>query len=525
MINQVLCTCVWCLQESNGQGRSVNPSTRIRHLKKQKKTWPNPTDIPILQRRLGSSLLETTTATPTSSKTSISTPLETSQYQRDKNYNQEETQIYKNTILFDNKNDQIGWFEDEGEEFKKTGTFRGEIEEDNQTQTLRDQVNDDSQTEMLEDEEEEGEEDDRIEILEDEEEEGEEDDRIEIFDDEEDEDDRIEILGDEEEERVDEVDNENDRIEILAGEDHIDEDTSFCKRLSIHYLIFAGIFLNYFHLSKAIPEHLMKGLRLLRIKNKHNFSEVAFNEILKELEIPGVTLYKLRQLLKNLIPLDPTLIDCCINSCVAFTSELANEDHCPVCEEPRYKPDKTPRKCTAYWSLINSLRVQYKDKTRAETLRYRHSYTSTREYNLGDQIGDVFDGSRYKTLVSSGFFPDPRDIALLASTDGYQIFRQKRDDCWIILLINANLPPTMRVQRENLMISMLIPGPKAPKNFNSFLRPLVDDLKQLQGNGQVHHIAILKEYHVHFQSSSFLQKVYGALMVLREVHSCFMHTF
>jgi len=85
-------------------------------------------------------------------------------------------------------------------------------------------------------------------------------------------------------------------------------------------------------------------------------------------------------------------------------------------------------------------------------------------------------------LVSSGFFQDCRDIALLASTDGYQIFRQKRDDCWIILLINANLPPTTRVQRENLLISMLIPGPKAPKNFNSFLRPLVDELKQLQGN-------------------------------------------
>jgi hypothetical protein len=69
----------------------------------------------------------------------------------------------------------------------------------------------------------------------------------------------------------------------------------------------------------------------------------------------------------------------------------------------------------------------------------------------------------------------------MASTDGYQIFRQKRDDCWVILFINANLPPDMRVQKENLMITALIPGPKAPKNFNSFLQPLVDELKQLQG--------------------------------------------
>jgi hypothetical protein len=158
---------------------------------------------------------------------------------------------------------------------------------------------------------------------------------------------------------------------------------------------------------------------------------------------------------------------------------------CPECKESRYisgdNISQTPRKRAAYWSPIDSLKTQYRDKVRAETLRYRYNYTSTYEYTNGDQIGDVFDGLHYKKLVSSGFFSDHRDIALIASTDGYQIFHQKRDDCWVILLINANLPPNIRVQRENLMISALIPGPKAPKNFNSFLQLLVNDLKQLQG--------------------------------------------
>lgn len=223
-------------------------------------------------------------------------------------------------------------------------------------------------------------------------------------------------------------------------------------------------------------------MQLLRIKDKHNISEAAFNEILEVLNISEVTLYKLQKILKNVIPLQPTYIDCCINSCVAFTSdEFANKSFCPECKEPRYGPNKVSRKKAAYWSLIDSLRIQYKDKTRSETLQYRHNYTSTNEYILNNQIGDIFDGTRYKTLVSSGFFSDKRDVALMASTDGYQIFCQKRDDCWVILFINANLPPDMRVQKENLMITALIPGPKAPKNFNSFLQPLVDELKQLQG--------------------------------------------
>ncbi|CAG8850794.1 14828_t:CDS:2, partial [Gigaspora margarita] len=49
-----------------------------------------------------------------------------------------------------------------------------------------------------------------------------------------------------------------------------------------------------------------------------------------------------------------------------------------------------------------------------------------------------------------------RDIALIASTDD------------------------QRVKKENLMITAIIPGLKSPKNFNSFLQPLVDGLKCLE---------------------------------------------
>src|ERR1051325_9601782 len=51
MTNQVLCTCVWCLQESNGLGKLVSKATRTRHIANQKKTWINPTDIPSVPPR------------------------------------------------------------------------------------------------------------------------------------------------------------------------------------------------------------------------------------------------------------------------------------------------------------------------------------------------------------------------------------------------------------------------------------------------------------------------------------------
>jgi len=83
-------------------------------------------------------------------------------------------------------------------------------------------------------------------------------------------------------------------------------------------------------------------------------------------------------------------------------------------------------------------------------------------------------------LVISGFFSDYQDVTLIVSTDSYQLFKQKWNDCWIILLLNANLLPSQRVKKENLMITVIILEPKSSKNFNSFLWLLVDKLKYLK---------------------------------------------
>ena len=125
--------------------------------------------------------------------------------------------------------------------------------------------------------------------------------------------------------------------------------------------------------------------------------------------------------------------------------------------------------------------MQYGEKKCTNLLRYRNEYTRSVEYRINKKIGDVFDGVNYKNLVNTGFFGDFRDVALLGSSDGFQIFRQSRDDCWMILLINANLPPEVCVKWENLIIAAMFPVSKAPKDFNSFLRPLINELKQLQG--------------------------------------------
>jgi len=47
-------------------------------------------------------------------------------------------------------------------------------------------------------------------------------------------------------------------------------------------------------------------------------------------------------------------------------------------------------------------------------------------------------------------------------------------------MINNNLNPSLRVKKENLLIPFLILRPKQPKDFNSFLRPFIDEMKELE---------------------------------------------
>jgi len=49
-------------------------------------------------------------------------------------------------------------------------------------------------------------------------------------------------------------------------------------------------------------------------------------------------------------------------------------------------------------------------------------------------------------------------------------------------MINANICPEEHVKKENLMITAIIPGPKEPKVFNTFMYPIIKELKELEGN-------------------------------------------
>jgi hypothetical protein len=58
-------------------------------------------------------------------------------------------------------------------------------------------------------------------------------------------------------------------------------------------------------------------------------------------------------------------------------------------------------------------------------------------------------------------------------------FKRRKQTCWLLLIINYNLHPTICTHLENLICVGVIPGPKCPADINSFLQPLIEELLEL----------------------------------------------
>ena len=67
-------------------------------------------------------------------------------------------------------------------------------------------------------------------------------------------------------------------------------------------------------------------------------------------------------------------------------------------------------------------------------------------------------------------------------TDGFQPYGQsdQQYSCWPVISTPYNLPPWMCMKEEYMFLTVIVPGPKNPKNnLDVFLQPLIAELKEL----------------------------------------------
>ena len=68
------------------------------------------------------------------------------------------------------------------------------------------------------------------------------------------------------------------------------------------------------NLSIDLSENLVNVLKLLNVKQKHNLTDQAFNDILEIFANDESSLYLAKKQLSELVNIQPVFIDVCINS-------------------------------------------------------------------------------------------------------------------------------------------------------------------------------------------------------------------
>ncbi|KAG2191239.1 hypothetical protein INT47_012016, partial [Mucor saturninus] len=113
-----------------------------------------------------------------------------------------------------------------------------------------------------------------------------------------------------------------------------------------------------------------------------------------------------------------------------------------------------------------------------EKLRYRHDRKATPGI-----ISDYFDGEDYKALKNANLFQSPDDIAIALFVDGFVNQKKSKQEMTIVHVLVMNFDPSIRYTDQYMFQLAIIPG--KPKDLDSFLLPIIDEIKSLGEHGLI----------------------------------------
>ncbi|XP_057803357.1 uncharacterized protein LOC131018659 [Salvia miltiorrhiza] len=236
-------------------------------------------------------------------------------------------------------------------------------------------------------------------------------------------------------------------------------------------------------------------IKLMHIKVKNKWSNKSFDMLLlllKDILPEGNTLpssfYGAKKVLDEM-ELGYQEIEVCKHDCALFYKENENEEKCLVCSEPRWKftkgkGGKTPHKILRHFPLKSRLQKLFLFSKTSSNMRW-HKDKRKDEEGVMRHPADSRAWKHFDEKFPQ-FAQDPRNVRLGLAADGFTPWSNLGSSysMWPVILIAYNLPAFMFMKEEFLMMSLLIPGPSSPgKDIDVYLRPLIDELKDLWDNG------------------------------------------
>ncbi|GKF70730.1 hypothetical protein Tco_0203787, partial [Tanacetum coccineum] len=108
------------------------------------------------------------------------------------------------------------------------------------------------------------------------------------------------------------------------------------------------------------------------------------------------------------------------------------------------------------------------------------TWHATEKCTEPDNMQHPVDGRAWKNFDTKypDFAKEPRNVRL--GLDALFDNLSQAYSMWPMILATYNLPPWLCMKESSFMLTLLIPDPKSPgKDIDVYLRPLIDDLKDL----------------------------------------------
>ncbi|KAF8546051.1 hypothetical protein OG21DRAFT_1427996, partial [Imleria badia] len=176
----------------------------------------------------------------------------------------------------------------------------------------------------------------------------------------------------------------------------------------------------------------------------------------------------------------------CPNTCLAFTGPFGDLDECPLCQASQWNQVKLQGTggrvkvlAQQFTTIPVGPQLQARNRSSAsarsmcylweKTQELFHDIVATRSPDI-PLVNDIVMGWDFLGAVLDSDIKE-HDIVLMVSLDGAQLYESKESDCWMYIWIIGNLSPDIHYCKLNVLPGGFIPGPKKPKNVDSFLFP------------------------------------------------------
>lgn len=155
---------------------------------------------------------------------------------------------------------------------------------------------------------------------------------------------------------------------------------------------------------------------------------------------------------------------------------------------PRWKQGKSKLVSNSrmlYLPITKRLQRLYASKSTAGHMRWHAEHVQ--EEGVMRHPSDA-EAWKHFNIVHQDFAEETRNVRLGLCTDGFNPFGAsgQQYSCWPMILTPYNLPPSMCMRDEVMFLTVLVPGPKSPKQrLDVFLQPLIAELISLWNSGTI----------------------------------------